>query len=110
METLQFEYRNGRDLASRSRGAMAIDLFGLSETDLLARYPAVYQHLYTHVKPERDNNNRKKLKEIWWQFGETRKGLRLALQGLPRYIATAETAKHRIFSSSMQVSHLTTCL
>jgi hypothetical protein len=90
-------YRNGKDLTARPRGVYLIDLFGLSEADVIRDYPAVYQHVYTHVKPDRDQNNRKKLKEIWWQFGETRKGLRAATQSLTRYIATAETAKHRIF-------------
>ncbi|MGB6326984.1 MAG: type IIL restriction-modification enzyme MmeI, partial [Methylocella sp.] len=33
----------------------------------------------------------------WWIFGEPRRELRLALKGLPRYIATVETAKHRVF-------------
>ncbi|SHL96808.1 class I SAM-dependent DNA methyltransferase [Hymenobacter psychrotolerans] len=97
LETRIRPYRNGKDLTARPRGVYLVDLFGLTEAEAIREYPAVYQHLYTHVKPERDNNNRKKLKEIWWQFGETRKGLRLALHGLPRYIATAETAKHRIF-------------
>jgi hypothetical protein len=32
-----------------------------------------------------------------WIFGEPRKDLRPALDGLPRYIATVETAKHRVF-------------
>jgi hypothetical protein len=49
------------------------------------------------VKPERDHNNRPRLREQWWLFGEVRKTLRRALNGLPRYIATGETAKHRIF-------------
>ncbi|QNP54514.1 class I SAM-dependent DNA methyltransferase (plasmid) [Hymenobacter qilianensis] len=97
LETRIRPYRNGKDLTARPRGVYLVDLFGLTEAEAIREYPAVYQHLYIHVKPERDHNNRKKLKEIWWQFGETRKGLRLALHGLPRYIATAETAKHRIF-------------
>jgi hypothetical protein len=33
----------------------------------------------------------------WWIFGEPRRELRPALDGLPRYIATVETAKHRVF-------------
>ena len=90
-------YRNGKDLTARPRCVYLIDLFGLSEAEVIRDYPALYQHIYTHVKPDRDQNNRKKLKEVWWQFGETRKGLRLATAELTRYIATPETAKHRIF-------------
>jgi hypothetical protein len=33
----------------------------------------------------------------WWLPGKPRQELRAALAGLPRYIATVETAKHRVF-------------
>ena len=36
-------------------------------------------------------------RDNWWFFGEPRKVLRKQLAGLPRYIATVETAKHRLF-------------
>ena len=38
-------YLNGRDLTQRSRGALVIDLFGLTEEELRRRFPAVWQHL-----------------------------------------------------------------
>jgi SAM-dependent methyltransferase len=91
------EYRNGRDLTARPRGVMVIDLFGLTAVEVRSRFPEVYQHLLTTVKPERDTNNRATYKENWWIFGEPRRELRPALTGLPRFIATVETAKHRIF-------------
>nr|WP_316655112.1 DNA methyltransferase [uncultured Gellertiella sp.] len=90
-------YRNGRDLMDRPRGVMVIDLFGLSADEVRARYPAVYQHVMVAVKPERDANNRASYRDNWWIFGEPRKDLRPALANLPRYIATVETAKHRVF-------------
>jgi hypothetical protein len=90
-------YLNGRDLTQRSRGKLVIDLFGLSEADVRSRFPAVYQHVLLHVKPERDQNNRQTYKDNWWIFGEPRRELRPALKGLSRYIATVETAKHRVF-------------
>ncbi|WP_083638849.1 class I SAM-dependent DNA methyltransferase [Rhizobium oryziradicis] len=90
-------YRNGRDLMDRARGVMVIDLFGLTAEQVRTRYPEVYQHVMTTVKPERDQNNRASYKESWWIFGEPRKDLRPALANLPRYIATVETAKHRVF-------------
>lgn len=91
------EYRNGRDLTARSRDVMVIDLFGLDAATVRREYPEVYQHLYETVKPERDRNNRASYREKWWQFGEPRRELRPALSGLGRYIATVETAKHRVF-------------
>ncbi len=91
------DYRNGRDLTSRPRGVMVIDLFGLGVDEVRRKYPEVYQHVAQTVKPERDGNNRATYKDNWWIFGEPRRELRPALAHLPRYIATVETAKHRVF-------------
>jgi hypothetical protein len=91
------EYRNGRDLTARPRGVMVIDLFGLHPDDIRQRFPEVYQHVLATVKPERDANNRETYRTNWWVFGEPRKELRPALDGLRRYIVTVETAKHRVF-------------
>ena len=90
-------YRNGRDLMAAPRGVMVIDLFGLNEAQAKSQFPAVYQHVLDNVKPERDQNNRDSYKKNWWIFGEPRRDLRPALVGLPRYIATVETSKHRVF-------------
>jgi hypothetical protein len=91
------EYRNGRDITSRPRGAMVIDLFGLTAEEVRTRFPAVYQHVVDYVKPERDENNRPTYRDNWWIFGEPRANFRPVLNGLRRYIATVETAKHRFF-------------
>ena len=91
------QYRNGRDLTSTPRGVMVIDMFGLGVDDVRAKYPAAYQWLLERVKPERDQNNREGRRKNWWLFGETNPKLRRQLKGLPRYIATVETAKHRVF-------------
>ncbi len=92
-----FDYRNGRDLASRPRCVKVIDLYGLSETQVRDRYPAVYQHVVTTVKPHREQNRRASQRERWWIYGEARSEIRKALAGVTRYIATIETAKHRVF-------------
>ena len=91
-------YRNGRDLTATSRGAMVIDLFGLTEADVRKRFPAVYQHVFDNVRPEREQNNRESYKRLWWIHGEPRKDLRPALGGLRRYIVTVETMQHRLFT------------
>ncbi len=62
------------------------------------RFPEVYQWVLERVKPEREQNNRVSYRDLWWVFGEPRSELRPALAGLKRYIATVETAKHRLFS------------
>lgn len=95
------EYRNGRDLTQRPRDVMVIDLFGLTEAEVRDRYPEVYQHVRLTVKPERDAKAHSKdgagYARLWWWFGKPRQELRPALDGLPRYIATVETSKHRFF-------------
>jgi hypothetical protein len=90
-------YLNGRDLTGRSRGVMVIDLFGLSEAEVRQRFPEVYQWVLDRVKPERDQNNRASYRSLWWIFGEPRRELRPPLIGLSRYVATVETARHRVF-------------
>jgi hypothetical protein len=95
--TIIRDYRNGRDLTDKPRGVRVIDAFGLNADELRTQHPAVYQWLLDRVKPERDQNNRATYRDNWWLFGEPRRDLRPALAGLPRYIATVETAKHRVF-------------
>lgn len=91
------KYRNGRDLAAVPRDVMVIDLFGLTADEVLSRFPEVYQWVVERVKPERDQNQREGRRLNWWLFGETNPKLRRMLAGLPRFIATPETAKHRYF-------------
>ena len=75
-------YRNGRDLAQSPRGAMVIDLYGLAVGDVRERYPAIYQHILERVKPERDQNKDKAIRENWWLHGRTRGELRNHLANL----------------------------
>ncbi|MGY3437906.1 MULTISPECIES: class I SAM-dependent DNA methyltransferase [unclassified Marinovum] len=91
-------YLSGRDLVQTPRQIFAIDLFGLTEAEARARFPAVYQHVHDRVKPERDQNNRDTYKRNWWIFGEPRRELRPVLTGINRYLATTRTAKHRLFT------------
>ena len=91
------DYRNGRDLTDAPRGVKVIDAFGLKADQLRSQFPAIYQWVLERVKPERDQNNRATYRDNWWLFGEPRRELRPALAGLPRYIATVVTAKHRVF-------------
>lgn len=97
-------YRNGRDLTARPRGVMVIDLFGLDAETVRHRFPEVYQHLRQTVHAERQKqfnrsptNDARSYLAQWWIFGKPRQVLRPALERLPRYIATVETSKHRVF-------------
>lgn len=95
-------YRNGRDLMASPRMAFIIDLFGYSESEVQQRWPAIYQHVAIHVRPDREARsgrtpNATRYARNWWIFQEPRTVLRQALRGLDRYIATVETTKHRVF-------------
>jgi hypothetical protein len=90
-------YRNGRDLTSRPRGVMVIDLDGLQIDEVRKNFPEVYQHVLTRVKPERDGNNEEYRRTNWWLFGRKNTVMRGFTSNLNRYIATVETTKHRIF-------------
>jgi len=95
-------YRNGRDLMASPRKAFVIDLFGHNEAEVQKRWPAIYQHVALNVKPARMARSDRTADAAqyaaqWWLFQKPRPGLRQALRGLRRYIATVETTKHRIF-------------
>jgi hypothetical protein len=99
-----FDYRNGRDFASRPRGVKVIDRFGLNEAEVRERYTAIYQHLRNAIRHKRQSQAAKsktldgrKYAEQWWLFRKSRPEIRKALRGVSRYIATIETAKHRVF-------------
>lgn len=91
------EYRNGRDLTQRPRDVRVIDLFGFSADEVKSHFPAVYQWVADRVKPERDQNRNRSIRENWWLHGRPRPEWRASAAGLPRYIATVETTKHRVF-------------
>ncbi|WP_018951355.1 DNA methyltransferase [Thioalkalivibrio sp. AKL12] len=91
------QYRNGRDLTQRPRGVMVIDFFGLTAEEACMKYPSAYQWVLERVKPEREQNRDRNLRENWWLHRRLRTDLRAQLKGLPRYIATVETTKHRVF-------------
>lgn len=89
--------RNGNDILKAPSNRWVID-FGtnMSEADA-SLYAVPFAHIERSVKPVRLNNNRAARANYWWRLGETRPGMRRALAPLSRYIATVETAKHRIF-------------
>lgn len=90
-------YLGGRDLLQERRERYLIDFSGMGQDEAQQANPAAFQHVIDYVKPERDHNNRKALKDLWWRFGWERPVLRAGLKGLARYIATTETSKHRPF-------------
>ncbi len=88
---------NGTDVTGRVADRWVID-FGpnMSEGDA-SLYEVPFAHVVEHVKQVRLENNRKSRAVYWWRHGETRPGLRAKLSSSSSYVATVETAKHRIF-------------
>ncbi len=89
--------RNGKDITNSSRGLFCVDLYGLTQDQARARFPAAFQRLLEQVKPERDVCERQSYRDKWWTFAEPRPEMRRAIAGIPRFIATPMTAKHRLF-------------
>ncbi|MCB2386480.1 class I SAM-dependent DNA methyltransferase [Thalassolituus alkanivorans] len=87
-----------KDILNGTKGRIAIDFFGLSEQEAKSISPIAYQKVLTEVKPLRDKNPRKSIREQWWKFAWDRPVIRNGLKGLSRYIATLETSKHRVFT------------
>lgn len=105
IEKVVHPYVNGRDVAQVSRDVFAIDLFGYSEAEARDKFPALYQHLLMTVKPDRvsalqrsPTKDNEEYARLWWLFCKPRQEMREFLNGLNRYVATVQTAKHRIFS------------
>lgn len=89
--------RNGKDLLDEPRRMFVIDFTGLTVDEARLKFPSLFQILLTRVKPERDQNRDQQFREKWWLFGRSRPEVRAMTRGLRRYIATVETAKHRLF-------------
>ncbi|MCU0498359.1 MAG: class I SAM-dependent DNA methyltransferase, partial [Anaerolineae bacterium] len=88
--------RNGADLTGRPNQTWLIDFAERSEVEAAA-YELPFQYVKEQVKPQREQNRVKALREQWWLLGRTRPLLRQKLIGLTRYLATPEVAKHRFF-------------
>jgi hypothetical protein len=92
-----FPLRNGHDITDKPRRCFVVDTRGFTDQSLRAEFPLVYQHLHNTVMPQRRTNRDPRLKRDWWLFRRTNEQVRASLKGLPRYIATSETARHRVF-------------
>ena len=88
---------NGMDLTRRSTGKWIIDFGPLMDEADAALYEVPFAHVLEYVKPVRQRNRAKKIREFWWRHEASRPGMWQALKGLSRYIATPRVAKHRLF-------------
>ena len=90
-------WANGQDIARRPSDTWIID-FGVDAAEQEASlYEAPFTHVLQHVKPDRMNQRRDAYRNRWWIHAEARPGLRNALIGRDRFLATSRVAKHRFF-------------
>jgi len=101
--------RNGDDLLYGPREVFVSDLRSVnSEAALRMKAPQIFQVLKERVYPKRATDRDPKLREFWWKFRRSNEDYFALKQGLPRYVATVETAKHRLFffvDASILIEH-----
>jgi len=88
---------NGLDTTRRPRGMWIIDFGVAMPLPEAALYEAPFEYVRKHVKPFRDQVRRRSYRDRWWLHVEPGSGMRRALSGLRRYIATPLLTKHRLF-------------
>jgi type II restriction/modification system DNA methylase subunit YeeA len=84
------------DIVQHSRHQWAID-FGLMDLAAAQPYELPFEHERRVVFPVRSKNRRNAYARRWWQTAEARPGMRAALVGKSRFIATPGVSLHRIF-------------
>ena len=61
-------------------------------------WPEILKIVEEKVKPEREVQNRKSLRERWWQYAEKRPGLYKTINGLDRIIVISRIGRHCSFT------------
>ena len=89
---------NGMDLTRRAGGKWIVDFGLIMPVDAAALYEEPFKWVQTHVKPARQGNRSRDLREYWWRHERPRPHMWAALDGLSRYIVTPRVAKHRPFA------------
>ena len=88
---------NGSDVTGRSREMYIVDFGTSMAREEAALYEAPFEYVRRAVEPTRSSNRRAAYAERWWLHVEPRTGMRAALAGLDRYLATPILTKHRLF-------------
>jgi hypothetical protein len=88
-------YLNGQDLNSRPdcTGSRWVINFHDWPLERAKAYPELYAQVVREVRPERERNNDRRRREIWWRFTRPTPDLYAALAELPRVITIALVSK-----------------
>ena len=87
---------NGLDILRRGEQRWVIDNEDRAQPEA-AMYEAPHRLVLERVKPSRDTNRNKWLKENWWKLQRIRAEMRTSIVALPRFFATTRVSKHRLF-------------
>jgi hypothetical protein len=87
---------NGEDLIGKRGSRWIIDNANL-ELETACKYESPHQIVNARVKPLRDKNRNKWLRENWWRPQRMRPDMRAAIAPLARFLVTTTTSKHRLF-------------
>lgn len=90
-------WANGMSLVQRPDPQWIIDSGVNMTREEFELYEQPYFQVDALVRPVRASNNRGAYRDNWWIHAEARPGMRVALKGLPRYLATPRVSKHRVF-------------
>jgi type II restriction/modification system DNA methylase subunit YeeA len=88
---------NSDDLTTKRVQRWIIDTSDLT-LESASRYEAPFKIVVERVKPHRDKNRDKWLRENWWRPQRMRSEMRKATYSLERFIVTPTTSKHRVFA------------
>ena len=90
-------WMNGMDLTRRPAGKWIVDFGWHLSEGAAALYEGPFRWVQEHVYPMRQQNPREMRRKYWYRHFEPPQRMWRALEGLPRYIATPQVAKHRLF-------------
>ncbi|MBI4718240.1 MAG: transposase [Planctomycetes bacterium] len=92
---------NSQDLLGRTAPRWIIDNADRTLEDA-ASFAAVHALVEQRVKPLRDKNRDRWLRENWWRPQRMRPEMRAAVSAHSRFVVTPTTAKHRVFAWMLQ--------
>jgi hypothetical protein len=92
-----FPYYKGEDINSNPKiwaGEYAIYFNQMSLREVKDKYPEALSFVEKYAKPDKDKAKRDRVRELWWQYNETRPGLMAAIEGLDHVIVQPFTFKY----------------
>ena len=96
-----FPYIGGEEVNTNPTHAhhrYVINFFDRSEAECRRKWPDLMSIVERNVCPERKVQNRKALRERWWQYAEKRPGLYAAIAGLERVLVISRVGQQAAFA------------